>query len=331
MKTLYITENGLNLKKRSNRIAVKKDGKIIREFRTTDLKRILVFGNSQITTNLMRFLASKGIEAAFLSYNGRFQYRLVPELTKNVYLRTAQNDRYRDKEFRLNFSKSIIKGKVKNQRIFLIRYQRAQSRVAFNREIKMLKETINRIDGVETLDQIRGEEGNAGRIYFQCYGKLLLNDFEFKKREYHPPPDPVNAMLGFAYMLLFNEIGGLLEAFGFDVYVGFLHDLKYGRKSLASDLIEELRSPIADRLILHLINRGIIKKNQFTKQDQSVKMDNISRKRFLANYENFMVANFLDVKTRKQKNFRGIIRERVEELEDVVINDLNYSPFIVHS
>ncbi len=57
-------------------------------------------------------------------------------------------------------------------------------------------------------------------------------------------------------MLLFNELNGLPEAFGFDVFLGFLHSVRYGRASLASDLVEELRSPVTDRLVLYLISLG---------------------------------------------------------------------------
>ncbi len=118
----------------------------------------------------------------------------------------------------------------------------------------------------ETIDQIRGMEGVASKIYFEAYDKLLLNGFELKAREYHPPPDPVNAMPGFGYMLVFNEISGILEAFGINPYLGFMHSTRYGRKSLVSDMIEEFRSPITDRLVLHLINRGIVKLDQFMKK-----------------------------------------------------------------
>jgi CRISPR-associated protein Cas1 len=100
---------------------VKKEGKIIQEYRTMNLKRILIFGNCQVTADLMRFHASKGVEVAFLSSRGKFQYRLVPQLTMNIFLRRAQYDRYNDMDFRLGLSKEIVREKIKNQRIFLIR------------------------------------------------------------------------------------------------------------------------------------------------------------------------------------------------------------------
>jgi len=105
-----------------------------------------------------------------------------------------------------------------------------------------------------TEESLAGLEGIGSRVYFEAYGKLLLGGFEFSKREYYPPPDPVNALLSFGYMLLFNELSSLLEASGFDVFLGFLHSTKYGRASLATDMMEEFRSPIADRFVIYRLS-----------------------------------------------------------------------------
>ncbi len=331
MKTLYITENGLQLKKRSERIAVKKDGKIIAEYRTDELKRIVIFGNSQVTTELMRFLASKGVEIAFLSTRGKFNFRIVPQYTKNIYLRVAQSDLYRDENFRVDFSREIVRAKIKNQRNFLVRYQRNRPDADLAGATEALQKSLDEIEGKTTLAQLRGAEGYAGKVYFEAYGKLFLHGFEFKTREYHPPPDPVNAMLGFGYMLLFGEICGLLSAFGFDPFMGFLHDLEYGRESLASDLIEELRSPVADRLVLYLVNKKAIKNSQFTKGKNGVRMDDNARKIFLRNYDSFMTTGFVDNYTRRLVNFREVVRERVEKLEKTVIDGAKYSAFVLYS
>jgi len=331
METIYVTDSGLQLKKKSDRIAVKKDGKIIEEFRTIDLKRVLIFGNSHLTTDLMRYLASKGVEVAFLSEKGRFKFRLVPETSKNIYLRMAQHDRHRDKTFRVRISKTLVRAKLKNQRSFLMRYQRNQPDVTLHNYIETLKNCMLKIDKTESVEEIMGVEGLGARNYFEAYGKLLLGGFEFAGREYHPPPDPVNALLSFGYMLLFNELSSLLEACGFDIFLGFLHSPIYGRASLANDLMEELRSPVIDRLVIYLINKRVVKLSQFTPDKKSVRMNDASRKSFLANYNSFMTVPFLDTKTKKQKNYRKILRERAREMEQAVLTNREYIPYIFYS
>lgn len=332
MHTIYLTDNGLQLKKKSNRILVKKDGKTLEEITTLDLKRVLIFGNNQVSTELMRHLAGKGIEVAFLSSRGRFKFRIVPETSKNIYLRMAQHERYQDQSFRISFSKTLIEAKLKNQRSFLVRYQRNRPETNLKNSIESLKNYSHRVEQSKTIEEIMGLEGIGSKVYFEAYGKLLLGGFEFSKREYYPPPDPVNALLSFGYMLLFNELSSLLEASGFDVFLGFLHSTKYGRASLATDMMEEFRSPIADRLVIYLINKGVVKPSHFTpKEKKGIRMNEAARKTFLANYERFMTASFVDVKSRKRKNYRQIIKERVFNIESALLNNTEYTPYVFYS
>jgi len=116
MNTLYLVDNGLKLQKSGQRILVKKDGIVTQELPVIDLKRILIIGNNQITTELMQYLASQGIEVAFLSTRRRFKFRLVPETSKNIFLRIAQHESCRFVEFRSSFSRIIVTAKIKNMR-----------------------------------------------------------------------------------------------------------------------------------------------------------------------------------------------------------------------
>ena len=111
-----------------------------------------------------------------------------------------------------------------------------------------------------------------------------------------------------------------------------MHSTKYGRASLATDMMEEFRSPVVDRLVIYLVNKGAIKPSQFTPKGQkNVKMDDRARKSYLANYEKFMTTTFLDVKTKKQKNYRQIIKEKVLEMERALLNNTDYTPYVFYS
>jgi len=331
MHTIYLTDNGLRLGRKSQRILVKKDGKILEEIPTLDLKRILIFGNNQLSTELMRHLASKGVEVAFLSSRGRFKFRLVPETSKNIYLRLAQHDRYRDKAFRVRFSRKVVEAKLRNQRSLLVRYRRNQPETDIESSVAALKNCIQQVQEKRTIEEIMGVEGFGSKSYFEAYGKLLLGGYVFNKREYYPAPDPINALLSFGYMVLFNELNSLLEACGFDVFLGLLHSTRYGRASLSTDLIEELRSPVIDRLVLYLTNKGAIKPSQFTqKGEKRIVMDNAALTTYLSNYEKFMTTRFADAGTKQQKDYRQILKERVMSLEKTFLENLDYEPYLFY-
>jgi CRISPR-associated protein Cas1 len=116
---------------------------------------------------------------------------------------------------------------------------------------------------------------------------MLPAEFGFQKRLRRPPPDPVNALLSFTYVLLGNEMQALLDGMGFDPYLGFFHALDYGRPSLALDLLEPLRPAVADRLVLSLCNLRILKPEDFSVDANGARLGPEARKTYFAHYEKF--------------------------------------------
>jgi CRISPR-associated protein Cas1 len=134
-----------------------------------------------------------------------------------------------------------------------------------------------------------GFEGSAAKIYFGVFDHLILQqreDFTFKERSRRPPLDNLNSLLSFLYTLLTNDAASALETVGLDPYVGFLHQDRPGRPSLALDLVEELRPVFADRLALSLINRKQIAGKGFTqKESGGILMDDDTRKTVLTAWQ----------------------------------------------
>ena len=90
--------------------------------------------------------------------------------------------------------------------------------------------------------------------------------------------------------MIYNEISWLLDGMGFDPYMGFYHRPHYGHATLASDLMEQFRSPLVDRFTLNIVNNGIFKKEDFFHHAPSggVYLTNESKKRYFAEYERFV-------------------------------------------
>lgn len=137
--------------------------------------------------------------------------------------------------------------------------------------------------------QLLGLEGEAAKLYFGVFDHLVLqqqSDFRFTSRSRRPPLDNINALLSFAYTLLTRDCTAALESAGLDPYIGFMHRPRPGRRSLALDLMEELRAVYADRFVLSCVNRKIITAKHLQKQESgAVLLTDDGRRAFLGAWQ----------------------------------------------
>jgi CRISPR-associated protein Cas1 len=184
-----------------------------------------------------------------LDRNGRFQARIEGPVTGNVLLRRAQ---YRASDQPEEIVRSIVIGKIANQRSVLMRSLRdygaefaEADRAAIVAVTERLARIVRRVElADETLDALRGSEGEAANLYFSVFDHMIRSpdeEMRWKGRSRRPPLDPVNALLSFLYTLLTHDCRSACESVGLDPAVGFLHRDRPGRPSLALDLMEEMR------------------------------------------------------------------------------------------
>lgn len=131
-------------------------------------------------------------------------------------------------------------------------------------ELNGLTHSLKYLDSADSVSQVMGFEGNGAKAYFNCLPKLLANhDFDFRGRSARPPKDPFNSMLSFGYSILFRNVFGVINAVGLNPYFAFLHAVKQGHAALASDLVEEWRAWIVDRVVISLVNEGEVLVSDF--------------------------------------------------------------------
>jgi CRISPR-associated protein Cas1 len=227
-------------------------------------------------------------------------------------------------------ARSILDGKLKNQRTLILRYQRNHPEADFSAELDTISNSISSLVGTKEISSLMGLEGASSGAYFKCYSKMLSQDFTFDKRTKHPPLDPTNALLSLGYVLITNEIGALAESTGFDPFIGFLHSLRYGRQSLPLDLVEEFRHPVVDGLVQTLVNTGSIKEDDFHKENNGAFLLNREAfKRFLTAYEERMEKLFLDRDENSNTSYRKLFQRQVLNMERAILNREEYQPFLV--
>lgn len=294
LNTLYVTSENSYLGLDGENIVVYDDKKEIGRLPLHNLEGIVSFGYRGTSPALMGACVEKNISLCYLTPQGKFLARVTGKIKGNVVLRQQQFLSSRDEKISLDIAKNCILGKVYNARWILERAIRDHPMQIDVEAVKSssvkLKEFLEYIQNANSIEQLRGYEGEAASIYFGVFDELILQqkkDFQFHGRNRRPPLDNVNAMLSFVYTLLNNQITSALEVVGLDPYVGFMHTDRPGRTSLSLDLIEELRAVMADRFVLSLINKKIVNGKNFTqKENGAVLMDFDTRKKLLSEWQN---------------------------------------------
>ncbi|HPQ71183.1 MAG TPA: type I-C CRISPR-associated endonuclease Cas1c [bacterium] len=292
LNTLYVMTPGAYVYKERENVLVTQDRKELLRVPIHRLSGIVCFGHVSVSPFILEWCAERSLHIAMLTENGRFLGRFEGLRSGGAILRRQQMRAADNESITRTIAAFIVRGKIKNSLALLRRATRERNGPAVESLSKAV-DAVSRLEaslpGAETIDQIRGYEGEAAAQYFSVMDAMIVVEdasLRFEKRSRRPPKNPVNAMLSFGYALLLNDCIAALQAASLDPWVGFLHVERPGRPSLALDLMEEFRAYFVDRMVLALINRQQVQSNDFeTSATGGVTLKDQARRIFLTEYQ----------------------------------------------
>ncbi len=257
------------------------------------LDGLAAFGGVHVTPSAMALCAEHNVAVSFLTESGRLVARVDAPGSGNVLLRREQFRAADSEAKRTAMAKAFVAGKVHNARNLLLRSARETTNADDQRQLTSaadrLGSTLPALGQAADADSARGYEGDAARVYFEVFGRLVLKGreaFTPNGRTRRPPLDRMNALLSFVYGMLRHDCAAALQAAGLDPSVGFLHVDRPGRPGLALDLMEEFRPLIADRVALALVNRQQVSADGFVVRDGGgVEMTDATRRAVIGEYQ----------------------------------------------
>jgi CRISPR-associated protein Cas1 len=302
-RPLYLNTQGFRVGCKDEVLQVKEKDKVVDEVRLRDLSHVALFGNIQISTQAVQSLCEMEIPVTYFSMGGWFYGITRGHTLKNVFLRMEQFRLARDETKCLSLARQFVHGKIRNHRTLLMRNHLEPPEPI----ILKLKRASEDALAATSIKELLGIEGAAASQYFQQFNgmvkiadelasehnpikdtKQLAFNFNFTNRNRRPPTDPVNAMLSLAYSMLSKDCTLAALAVGFDPYIGFFHQPRFGRPALALDLMEEMRPLIAESTVLSCINNRVVTEKDFVRAGQAVNLTAPGRKRFFQMYEQRM-------------------------------------------
>ena len=325
---LYVVGQGKTVRKRGERLEVwsYEEGKIS-EARIREISKVCLYGSAEITTPAMVELMQRNVPVLHFTHGGWFQGIALGMSHKNVQLR-IQQFRWAEKEERsLAIARKIVSGKIENCRVLLSRNDKEIP----GEVLESLKRLAAQAEGASQMQSLLGFEGAAAEVYFGRFGNMLKSsqNFSFQNRNKRPPKDPVNSVLSYLYGVLAKELFSTVLAAGFDPYLGFYHQPRYGRPALALDMMEEFRPVIADSSALTLFNKEELAGNDFIRTGIGISLTPDARRKVIAGYERRMQSEVVHPIFGYRLSYRRILEVQARLLARVLSGEIKEYPAFV--
>ncbi|MFW6296574.1 MAG: type I-D CRISPR-associated endonuclease Cas1d [Halothece sp.] len=332
MGTVYVTQEDAFVGKIDERLHVKVNKERLLDVPLIKVDGVVLLGRATVSPAVVTELLERHIPLSFLTHNGRYLGRLEPELTKNLFVRKAQWLAAGESPQAVHLVRGFVRGKLKNYRNVLLRRARESSNVNLTAGLKKLDHALTPIETTGTINSLRGLEGAGSAAYFGCFNTLIKNSqFQFTARSRRPPTDPVNSLLSLGYALLRHDIQSAVNIVGFDPYLGYLHVERYGRPSLALDLMEEFRPLVVDAVVLKVLNQSLLTPNDFICEPLSnaVSLTKEGLKIFLRLYEQKKQSKFKHPVLKRQCTYQEAFEIQARLLAKYLMEETQLYPPLV--
>jgi len=227
---------------------------------------IALVGRVHCTTPALRFCLEKDRQVVFLSRHGKVKGRLHGSHPAGVGVRLGQYEAQSEPARRRALARMFVGAKLHNMRRRVRRASRRRSGKKIGEAADRLDRYARKLSSADTLDAVIGVEGIATKAYFSAWPDLIVRSdraFQFSRRTRRPPESAVDALLGFTYSLLQNDVEAACTIAGLDPHLGLLHRPRPHAPTAVLDLMEAFRPVVADSVVLSLLNRERICPSDF--------------------------------------------------------------------
>jgi CRISPR-associated protein Cas1 len=255
-------DNGRLVIKNGNRSSEEKPESYYLQPNQKKITSILIYGQTgYISLEAFKWMSLQNLQINIFNWDGSLLSSINQEKEGNGKRKIAQYKTYIDEKRRFSIAQSLINAKLTNSTKVLesLPYPNIDSDVIF----PYLKE----IDKAKDIPELMGIEGESAKIYWKEFKKAIPEKWDFIERSGREASDYTNAMLNYGYALLEAECLRVINTVGLDPCIGFLHEMRNEKRSLAYDLQEIFRGEI-DVVVYKLLSKGFrVPKSDFLRMN----------------------------------------------------------------
>jgi CRISPR-associated protein Cas1 len=191
-----------------------------------------------------------------------------------------------------------------------------------------VENALSALANAKQIPEVMGAEANARNAYYSAFDSILKN-FQFERRSKRPPKNEINAMISFGNSLLYSTVLSELYHTQLNPTISFLHEPSERRFSLALDIAEIFKPLLVDRTIFSLVNKGMMKEDDFERELEGVLFSENGKKKFITAYNEKLNTTIKHRELKRNVSYQRLIRLECYKLSKHLLGIEKYKPFII--
>lgn len=322
--SLVVDAPGAVVRRSHNHLVVGRESQRVATAPLTGLRDVTLIGRVEVTSSAVEALLDGGIPLVWLSGTGRVRGILNAETIAGLAARRAQHAAWTDPARRLSTAVSFVLARLENARALGLRFTRARRHPGQARTLAAIERASAHAETATDLDTLRGHEGYGTRAWFRLIRTLVPADWGFVRRTRRPPTDPLSSLLSFGYSVVTARCAAAALVAGLDPACGFLHDARAGRPAIALDLMEEMRAPLVESVVLNVVRRRMIRLEDFEHGANGVRITAPARRILLEQLQR-RLDDRIDT-DRGRRRYATVIVDQAHELTRALRDGRPYEP-----
>ncbi len=303
------------------------EGGEARHIPAESVESIYAFGEVRFNTQFFKLLYKYSITLSIFNYYGNYVGSFLPaNRDSSGKIHILQYQTYLNDYKRLLIARAIIDSAIRNMLFNLKSYLHSGCDVEYY--INMISAFHEQVRLADSIDNLRGYEGNARNAYYQSWGEILKQETDFEKRIKQPPVGMINSLISFGNSILYGVCMNEIFRTKLTPYIGFIHEVGDGKHPLVYDISEIFKPVIVDRVIFRVINLNMITEKDFQKKDNSFRLKENAKKTFVEEFEKRLSTVIHHNRLNRRISYRSLIRMECYNLINYLSEKIkSYEPY----